>query len=59
MPRRKKKQIIQTTTDEQNVENLKPIYFTNKFKQEQALKINQIKQDFLNNNIISFNISSI
>jgi hypothetical protein len=30
------------------------IYFTNKFKQEQALKINQITQDFLNNNIISF-----
>jgi len=54
MPRRKKKQIIQTTTDEQNVENLKPIYFTNNYKQEQALKINQIKINFLKNNIISF-----
>ena len=39
MPRRKKKQIIQTKTDEQNEENSKPIYLTNKFKQEQALKI--------------------
>jgi hypothetical protein len=55
MPRRsKKKQFIQTTTDEQNVENLKPIYFTNNYKQEQALKINQIKINFLKNNIISF-----
>ena len=55
MPRKyKKKILIENTSDEQIEENLKPIYLKNKFKIEQATKINQITQDFLKNNIISF-----
>jgi hypothetical protein len=55
MPRKyKKKLLIENASDDQIEENLKPIYLINKFKKEQATKINKITQDFLNNNIISF-----
>jgi hypothetical protein len=55
MPRKYKKKLLnENTIEEQIEENLKPIYLINKFKKEQAIKINEITKDFLNNNIISF-----
>jgi hypothetical protein len=55
MPRKYKKKLLnENTIEEQIEENLKPIYLINKFKKEQATKINKITQDFLNNNFISF-----
>ena len=55
MPRKYNKILLnENTIEEQIEENLKPIYLINKFKKEQATKINKITQDFLNNNIISF-----
>ena len=40
---------------EQEEEQQEPIYFKSKYNKVQALKIQQLTQDFLKNNIINFN----
>lgn len=57
MPRKSKKQINNNnnnnnTSDEEEIN--KPVYIINNYKAEQNIKINQIKKDFLFNNIIDF-----
>ena len=49
-----KKEKIIKSDDEQEEEEQEPIYFKSKYNKVQALKIQQLTQDFLKNNIIEF-----
>ena len=54
MPKKSKK-IIKTDEKQQEEEEPQPIYFKSKFNKVQTARIEQLKQDFLKNNIIFFN----
>ena len=54
MPKKSKK-IIKSDEIQQQEEEPQPIYFKSKFNKVQTARIEQLKQDFLKNNIIFFN----
>ena len=53
MPKKSKK-IIKSDEKQQQEEEPQPIYFKSKFNKVQTARIEQLKQDFLKNNIIFF-----